>query len=371
MRVSFIETIINIIFIPQFLREDLNYHDPKAKHNSFHGDDQFISVEDLWNAWKGSEGTAWIFLCLFYLSTCTNALFFLLGVGFHESVRLHSHQIKCCVESQQGCAMAVRQGIPRNSHHDPLFDVRLCSLLRLHLCRSLRGVIGSRIVTQTARNKKLSGTLRKSAAAAMTAAVGPQGVSLKVHPSSATTYPILGVAGGWGCFYHRAGFGLNAAPELKCSCPQRLALTDGCLVFSVPPHCQNNNFSSTPSGQISFYDWKCASLIKPVWPDLRPTAQLSAPASGWVDITESVSTTLTSVVSPPSDKLCHDVISESTFHVQCSAVSGTQISSRPFPLAASLTVFLLISQLLYTAGSCQCSVNFEPGNRPLFKRVMH
>lgn len=45
------------LFVLQFLREDLNYHDPKAKHNSFHGDDQFISVEDLWNAWKGSEGT--------------------------------------------------------------------------------------------------------------------------------------------------------------------------------------------------------------------------------------------------------------------------------------------------------------------------
>ncbi|XP_043975283.1 stromal interaction molecule 1a isoform X4 [Gambusia affinis] len=42
-----------------FLREDLNYHDPKAKHNSFHGDDQFISVEDLWNAWKGSEVYNW------------------------------------------------------------------------------------------------------------------------------------------------------------------------------------------------------------------------------------------------------------------------------------------------------------------------
>lgn len=46
----------NELFVRQFLREDLNYHDPKAKHNSFHGDDQFISVEDLWNAWKGSEG---------------------------------------------------------------------------------------------------------------------------------------------------------------------------------------------------------------------------------------------------------------------------------------------------------------------------
>lgn len=45
------------LLVLQFLREDLNYHDPKAKHNSFHGDDQLISVEDLWNAWKGSEGT--------------------------------------------------------------------------------------------------------------------------------------------------------------------------------------------------------------------------------------------------------------------------------------------------------------------------
>ncbi|XP_031719437.1 stromal interaction molecule 1a isoform X1 [Anarrhichthys ocellatus] len=42
-----------------FLREDLNYHDPKAKHNTFHGDDQFISVVDLWNAWKGSEVYNW------------------------------------------------------------------------------------------------------------------------------------------------------------------------------------------------------------------------------------------------------------------------------------------------------------------------
>uniref|UniRef100_A0AAY4EAQ7 SAM domain-containing protein n=1 Tax=Denticeps clupeoides TaxID=299321 RepID=A0AAY4EAQ7_9TELE len=42
-----------------FLREDLNYHDPKAKHNSFHGDDQFISVEDLWNVWKSSAVYNW------------------------------------------------------------------------------------------------------------------------------------------------------------------------------------------------------------------------------------------------------------------------------------------------------------------------
>ncbi|KAJ3590930.1 hypothetical protein NHX12_008878 [Muraenolepis orangiensis] len=42
-----------------FLREDLNYHDPKARHNTFHGDDQFISVEDLWITWKGSEVYNW------------------------------------------------------------------------------------------------------------------------------------------------------------------------------------------------------------------------------------------------------------------------------------------------------------------------
>ncbi|KAK3531507.1 hypothetical protein QTP70_023864 [Hemibagrus guttatus] len=51
----------DLLLLPsdEFLREDLNYHDPKAKHNSFHGDDQFISVEDLWNAWKSSNVYNW------------------------------------------------------------------------------------------------------------------------------------------------------------------------------------------------------------------------------------------------------------------------------------------------------------------------
>lgn len=40
----------------QFLREDLNYHDPTVKHSTFHGEDKLISVEDLWKAWKSSEG---------------------------------------------------------------------------------------------------------------------------------------------------------------------------------------------------------------------------------------------------------------------------------------------------------------------------
>ncbi|XP_076002546.1 stromal interaction molecule 1a isoform X3 [Genypterus blacodes] len=50
---------VDVVETDGFLREDLNYHDPKAKHNSFHGDDQLISVEDLWNAWKGSEVYNW------------------------------------------------------------------------------------------------------------------------------------------------------------------------------------------------------------------------------------------------------------------------------------------------------------------------
>ncbi|KAF3705488.1 Stromal interaction molecule 1 Precursor [Channa argus] len=40
----------------EFLREDLKYHDPKAKHSSFHRADLQISVEDMWNTWKNSKG---------------------------------------------------------------------------------------------------------------------------------------------------------------------------------------------------------------------------------------------------------------------------------------------------------------------------
>ncbi|XP_072231247.1 stromal interaction molecule 1-like isoform X2 [Leuresthes tenuis] len=43
----------------EFLREDLKYHDPKAKQNSFHRADLHISVEDMWNAWKSSEVFNW------------------------------------------------------------------------------------------------------------------------------------------------------------------------------------------------------------------------------------------------------------------------------------------------------------------------
>ncbi|XP_067348354.1 stromal interaction molecule 1-like isoform X2 [Channa argus] len=43
----------------EFLREDLKYHDPKAKHSSFHRADLQISVEDMWNTWKNSKVYNW------------------------------------------------------------------------------------------------------------------------------------------------------------------------------------------------------------------------------------------------------------------------------------------------------------------------
>ncbi|KYO18296.1 stromal interaction molecule 1 isoform C [Alligator mississippiensis] len=43
----------------EFLREDLNYHDPTVKHSTFHGEDKLISVEDLWKSWKISEVYNW------------------------------------------------------------------------------------------------------------------------------------------------------------------------------------------------------------------------------------------------------------------------------------------------------------------------
>uniref|UniRef100_A0A673M4F7 Stromal interaction molecule 1-like n=1 Tax=Sinocyclocheilus rhinocerous TaxID=307959 RepID=A0A673M4F7_9TELE len=42
-----------------FLREDLKYHDPKGKHNSFHRADLLITVEEMWKSWKASEVYNW------------------------------------------------------------------------------------------------------------------------------------------------------------------------------------------------------------------------------------------------------------------------------------------------------------------------
>ncbi|XP_029028805.1 stromal interaction molecule 1-like [Betta splendens] len=43
----------------EFLREDLKYKDPKAKHSSFHRADLLISVEDMWRSWKSSDVYNW------------------------------------------------------------------------------------------------------------------------------------------------------------------------------------------------------------------------------------------------------------------------------------------------------------------------
>uniref|UniRef100_W5UIH5 Stromal interaction molecule 1 n=1 Tax=Ictalurus punctatus TaxID=7998 RepID=W5UIH5_ICTPU len=42
-----------------FLREDLKYNDPKAKHKNFHGADLLITVEDMWNTWRASDAYKW------------------------------------------------------------------------------------------------------------------------------------------------------------------------------------------------------------------------------------------------------------------------------------------------------------------------
>uniref|UniRef100_A0A087X6X9 Stromal interaction molecule 1b n=2 Tax=Poecilia formosa TaxID=48698 RepID=A0A087X6X9_POEFO len=43
----------------EFLREDMQDRNPKAKHRSFHRADPHISLEDMWSAWKESEVYNW------------------------------------------------------------------------------------------------------------------------------------------------------------------------------------------------------------------------------------------------------------------------------------------------------------------------
>lgn len=40
----------------QFITVDMKYNNPEAKHNSFHRADLHISVADMWDTWKSSEG---------------------------------------------------------------------------------------------------------------------------------------------------------------------------------------------------------------------------------------------------------------------------------------------------------------------------
>lgn len=41
------------------MRDELQYEDDFDRHTTFHGDDNFISVDDLWTAWKNSEVYNW------------------------------------------------------------------------------------------------------------------------------------------------------------------------------------------------------------------------------------------------------------------------------------------------------------------------
>ncbi|XP_062867550.1 stromal interaction molecule 1b isoform X2 [Trichomycterus rosablanca] len=50
---------VDVTETDEFLREDLKYHDSKAKHKSFHKADLLITVEDMWNTWKASEVYNW------------------------------------------------------------------------------------------------------------------------------------------------------------------------------------------------------------------------------------------------------------------------------------------------------------------------
>lgn len=43
----------------EFLRMELQYTDGFERHTTFHGNDRFISVEDLWSSWKHSEVYNW------------------------------------------------------------------------------------------------------------------------------------------------------------------------------------------------------------------------------------------------------------------------------------------------------------------------
>ncbi|XP_030649458.1 stromal interaction molecule 1b [Chanos chanos] len=50
---------VDVMETDGFLRKDLKYNDPKAKHNSFHRTDLLITVEDMWNTWRTSEVYNW------------------------------------------------------------------------------------------------------------------------------------------------------------------------------------------------------------------------------------------------------------------------------------------------------------------------
>ncbi|GCB69313.1 hypothetical protein scyTo_0012401 [Scyliorhinus torazame] len=42
----------------EFIKEDMKDKDPTSKGNTFHKEDKHITVRDLWNHWKNSQGRA-------------------------------------------------------------------------------------------------------------------------------------------------------------------------------------------------------------------------------------------------------------------------------------------------------------------------
>lgn len=104
----------------------------------------------------------------------------------------------------------------------------------------------------------------------------------------------------------------------------------------------------------------------------QSAAQLSVPASDRADISKSVSTKLTSTVSPPSVWLCYHVTFWEHFSYAVCCIWHSSLFT-PFPLATFFLVLLTYSALQFLDGG------FEPGlcsseqctNRSLFKWARH
>ncbi len=59
--------ILSVLFFSvfQFLRDELKYEDGFERHSSFHGNDDLITISDLWHHWIRSTGNTWNMLSSF------------------------------------------------------------------------------------------------------------------------------------------------------------------------------------------------------------------------------------------------------------------------------------------------------------------
>jgi hypothetical protein len=61
----------------QFIREDLKYEDGQSDQANFHGSDDFITVQDLWQMWVHSKG-----MCHFQIAlSCAPIQFYTVHSG--------------------------------------------------------------------------------------------------------------------------------------------------------------------------------------------------------------------------------------------------------------------------------------------------